>query len=111
MPRKALPAQIERNEKPLSDATKGERDVIEQLPEVWEQNESYSAMADDMSRFGDPDDRWSASMVGRVARTYFEETTEQSQSDDTVATVRVDQIPDNEKEALAFIRGVKATAQ
>jgi len=123
MPRKKLPAAIERNDKSLKDATQAERDVIEQLPDLWDTHDSITAMADELG--------WSSSHVGNVWRTYFrpvdesEDTSPRAHAESEPSpqaadagvdprqhgptiTIAVDQIPDNDREALAFIKGVKA---
>jgi len=128
MPRKKLPTQIERNAKSLKDATPAERDVIDQLPDLWDTHDSITAMANELG--------WSSSHVGNVWRKFFRpvdgddrKTEPQAEAHAEaeplphssngergvdplehrpVITIPVNEIPDNDREALAFIKGVKA---
>ena len=126
MPRKSLPDHIEPDpDASLTDATQGQLDVIRVLPQLWERHETIPEIADQTE--------WSASHVGNVWRTYFRESdqpstgfdlapkshaeTDAPQSGDAggsvdskVVHIRVDQIPDNDREALAFLQGVRASA-
>lgn len=127
MPRKKLPSQIERNAKSLKDATPAERDVIDQLPDLWDRHDSITAMANELD--------WSSSHVGSVWRKFFRPVDGDGQAEPqaeghaeaeplphgsngergvdplehgSVITIPVNEIPDNDREALAFIKGVKA---
>ena len=131
MPRKALPDEIERNDVPLEDATPAERDVVDKLPDLWERHDTITSMADKLgwssSHVGacwrkyfrpvgesednapTPDAEYephapSGSDVGVEARADENDHT----APNVTVTIRVNEIPDNEREALAFIRGVKA---
>jgi len=118
MPRRSLPDEIERNDRSTEHATPAELEVIEQLPALWQQCDSIPDMADELE--------WSSSHVGNVWRKYFraagdgDEPTSHDHSEahqtngdrgGNLVTIRVEQIPDNEREALAFLRGVKSAAQ
>jgi len=115
MPRRSLPDELERNDRSIEQATSAELEVVKRLPELWQQCDSIPDIADELD--------WSSSHVGNVWRKYFRaagdgdepqghDHSEAQQTDGEqggrLVTIRVDEIPSDEREALAFIRGVKA---
>ena len=109
MPRKSLPPQIERNATSLDSATPAEKIVIEQLPELWDRHDTITDMADECG--------WSVSHVGAVWRKYFKAaedshpvapTTDGGVDTGPIVTIPVSEIPEDDHEALAFIKGVRA---
>jgi len=134
MPRKKLPDEIERNDKSLSDATPAERDVIDKLPDLWDRHDSITAMADELGwssshvgacwrKYYRPvgesetkdrqpprahNDSESSPRGSDVGVSVGATGNGQHSHRSPTVTISVDQIPDDEREALAFIRGVKA---
>jgi len=106
MPRVTLPDAIERNDKqPETDA---EKEVVEQLPELWDQHDTISGMADQTD--------WSRSLVGRVYRDFFdpvgEDTTKATDdSHERLVTINMCDIPDDPQAQQAFLRGIKAVVK
>ena len=102
MPRVTLPEAIRRNDKePQTDA---EKEVVEQLPELWKQHDTISGMADQTD--------WSRSLVGRVYRDFFESVeTEIDESHEQLVTINVCDIPDDPQAQQAFLRGIKAVVK
>ena len=108
MPRVTLPDAIERNDKqPETDA---EKEVVGQLPNLWDQHDTISGMADQTD--------WSRSLVGRVYRDFFEpvgdDTDEPEEADDSherLVTINVCDIPDDPEAQQAFLRGIKAVVK
>jgi len=102
MPRVTLPDAIERNDK--QPKTQAEKEVVEQLPELWDQHDTISGMADQTD--------WSRSLVGRVYRDFFEPVeTETDDSHEQLVTINVCDIPDDPQAQQAFLRGIKAVVQ
>jgi len=103
MPRVTLPDAIERNDKqPETDA---EKEVVGQLPELWDQYDTISDMAEQTD--------WSRSLVGRVYKDFFEPVGESStdDTDDKLVTINVADIPDDPEAQQAFLRGIKAVVK
>lgn len=102
MPRVTLPETIERNDK--QPQTNAEKEVVEQLPELWDDHDTISDMADQTD--------WSRSLVGRVYRDFFEPV--ETPTDDTqerLVTINVSDIPDDPDAQQAFLNGIKAVVQ
>lgn len=105
MPRVSLPDSIRRNDaEPRTDA---EKELVAKLPDLWEKHDTISAMADQTD--------WSRSLVGRVYRDFFEPANDDTvksddapQSDRSLVTINVNDIPDDPHAQQAFLRGLKA---
>jgi len=102
MPRVTLPDAIERNDKqPETDA---EKEVVGQLPDLWEQYDTISDMAEQTD--------WSRSLVGRVYKDFFEPVEDGTDnSQEQFVTINVCDIPDDPQAQQAFLRGIKAVVK
>jgi len=101
MPRVTLPEAIRRNDKePQTDA---EKEVVEQLPELWEQYDTISEMAEQTN--------WSRSLVGRVYKDFFESVDATDDSHKQLVTINVCDIPDDPQAQQAFLSGIKAVVK